>query len=159
MITRLEQPYDPEYIKAILHPLVKSWFFSKFNEFSLPQRYGVLEIHQRKNVLISAPTGATKTLTGFLAILNELVDSAKKQILEFIQAKKLGSKQSKLLRTLSGTIPVPMSVLERNTRTKNLKALVRDTRKMLEKSHFEIKLVRSSSISKENAYQLSVISQ
>ncbi len=31
---------------------------------------------------MSAPTGATKTLTGFLAILNELVDSAQKQILE-----------------------------------------------------------------------------
>jgi len=44
--------------------------------------YGVMEIHQRKNILISAPTGSTKTLTGFLAILNELVDSAKKQILE-----------------------------------------------------------------------------
>ena len=31
---------------------------------------------------MSAPTGATKTLTGFLAILNELVDSAEKGILE-----------------------------------------------------------------------------
>lgn len=41
-----------------------------------------MEIHSRRNVLISAPTGATKTLTGFLSILNELVDSAQKKILK-----------------------------------------------------------------------------
>ncbi|MBI2668388.1 ATP-dependent helicase [Candidatus Woesearchaeota archaeon] len=82
MITKLEQPYEPLHLKAVLHPYVIQWFFSKFKEFSLPQLYGVMEIHQRRNVLISAPTGATKTLTGFLAILNELVDSAEKGILE-----------------------------------------------------------------------------
>lgn len=82
MLTPLTEPYKPEHLKAILHPLINQWFFSKFKEFSLPQLFGVMEIHNRKNVLISAPTGATKTLTGFLSILNELVDSAKKQILE-----------------------------------------------------------------------------
>lgn len=82
MTTHLTQPCQPDYLKAILHPLVNRWFFSKFKEFSLPQLYAVMEIHQRKNILVSAPTGATKTLTGFLAILNELVDSAQKQILE-----------------------------------------------------------------------------
>ena len=82
MITTLEQPYTELQLKSILHPLINQWFFSKFKEFSLPQLHGVMEIHNRKNVLISAPTGSTKTLTGFLAILNELVDSAKKGILE-----------------------------------------------------------------------------
>ncbi|MDP3640517.1 MAG: ATP-dependent helicase, partial [Nanoarchaeota archaeon] len=82
MITTSSEPYTPLQLKAILHPLLNRWFFGKYKEFSLPQLYGVMEIHQRKNVLISAPTGATKTLTGFLAILNELVDSAKKGILE-----------------------------------------------------------------------------
>jgi len=48
----------------------------------LPQLYGVMEIHNRKNVLISAPTGSGKTLTCFLSILNELVDSSLKGILE-----------------------------------------------------------------------------
>lgn len=82
MIQTLTEPYKPEHLRAILHPLINQWFFSKFKDFSLPQLYGVMEIHSRRNVLISAPTGATKTLTGFLAILNELVDSAKKGILE-----------------------------------------------------------------------------
>jgi len=82
MLTKLEQPSEPLHLKTILHPYVTKWFFSKFKEFSLPQLYGVMQIHQRKNVLISAPTGATKTLTGFLAILNELVDTADKGLLE-----------------------------------------------------------------------------
>ena len=82
MITKIKHPYKPVHLKSILHPLINKWFFKKFKDFSLPQLYGVMEIHKRNNVLISAPTGATKTLTGFLAILNELIDSAKKQILE-----------------------------------------------------------------------------
>ncbi len=36
----------------------------------------------RKNVLISAPTGSGKTLTAFLSILNELVDTSQKQALQ-----------------------------------------------------------------------------
>jgi len=64
--------------KDILHPLVKEWFFSKFESFSLTQKYGVLNIHERKNILISAPTGGTKTLTAFLSILNYLVILAEK---------------------------------------------------------------------------------
>jgi len=81
-IKKLKKPYKEEKVKKILHPLVKKWFFSKFKSFSLPQKYGVIPIHNRENILVSAPTGATKTLTGFLAILNELVDNAKKGILE-----------------------------------------------------------------------------
>ncbi|MFW6383103.1 MAG: ATP-dependent helicase [Nanoarchaeota archaeon] len=69
-------------VENILKPAVRKWFFSKFSEFSEPQRSAVLEINSRKNILVSAPTGATKTLTAFLAILNELVDSAQKGILE-----------------------------------------------------------------------------
>lgn len=69
-------------IEKILHPLVKEWFFSKFKEFSLTQRYGVMNIWERKNTLISAPTGGTKTLTAFLSILNYLVMLAEKDQLE-----------------------------------------------------------------------------
>ncbi len=82
MITRLQNPYEPVHIKSILHPLINRWFSGKFKEFSLPQLYGVMEIHCRKNILISAPTGSGKTLTAFLSIINELVDSAEKQVLE-----------------------------------------------------------------------------
>ena len=82
MITTITEPYKPVHIKSIFHPLLNRWFFSKFQDFSLPQLYGVMEIHSRKNVLISAPTGSGKTLTAFLSVINELVDSSEKQILE-----------------------------------------------------------------------------
>ncbi len=81
MITFKDVPDSEEGISRILNPIVKQWFFSRFRSFSLPQLFGVLEIHSRKNLLVSAPTGATKTLTGFLSILNELVDSAEKGLL------------------------------------------------------------------------------
>jgi len=81
-ITVMEKPYKAEQVEKILNPTVKKWFFTRFKQFSLPQLYGVMEIHKRKNILVSAPTGATKTLTGFLSIINELVDSAEKGVLE-----------------------------------------------------------------------------
>ena len=82
MIEYLEKPYKPEQINHILNPIISKWFFSRFKEFSLPQLFGVMEIHSRNNILVSAPTGATKTLTAFLSILNELIDSSEKGILE-----------------------------------------------------------------------------
>ena len=77
-----ETPNRKEELLNILHPVVKRWFFSKFEEFSLPQLFGVMEIHSRKNTLVTAPTGATKTLTGFLSVLNELIDNSEKGVLE-----------------------------------------------------------------------------
>jgi ATP-dependent Lhr-like helicase len=71
-----------EQIKKILHPLVSEWFFGKFKDFSLTQQYGVLNIWERKDILISAPTGGTKTLTAFLSILNYLVTLAEKNELD-----------------------------------------------------------------------------
>ena len=69
-------------IAEILHPLVREWFFNKFKSFSLTQKYGVMNIWERKDILISAPTGGTKTLTSFLSILNYLVILAEKNELE-----------------------------------------------------------------------------
>ncbi|MEK6853653.1 MAG: ATP-dependent helicase [Nanoarchaeota archaeon] len=82
MLTAITEPYKSVHIRSIFHPLLNRWFFSKFPDFSLPQLYGIMEIHSRKNILISAPTGSGKTLTAFLSIINELVDSSEKQILE-----------------------------------------------------------------------------
>ncbi len=81
-ITIVKKPYKVDEIKAVLNPIVKKWFFDKFKTFSEPQKFAVMDIHKRENILVSAPTGATKTLTAFLSILNELVDSAEKGILE-----------------------------------------------------------------------------
>ncbi|MEK6898419.1 MAG: ATP-dependent helicase [Nanoarchaeota archaeon] len=76
------EKYTEKEIKEILNPLVSEWFFSKFKEFSLTQQYGVLNIWKRKDILISAPTGGTKTLTAFLSILNYLVGLAERNNLD-----------------------------------------------------------------------------
>jgi ATP-dependent Lhr-like helicase len=81
-ITTQEQPFAAADVERILNPVVKKWFFTRYPRFSLPQLHGVMPIHQRENILVSAPTGATKTMTGFLSVLNELVDSAEKGILK-----------------------------------------------------------------------------
>ena len=76
------EKHNDDEIMKILHPLVSEWFFGKFKGFSLTQQYGVLEIWNRNNILISAPTGGTKTLTAFLSILNYLVGLAEQNKLE-----------------------------------------------------------------------------
>jgi len=76
---KLREPID---IIRILDPLVKEWFFSKFEYLSDSQLYGVMPVWERKNILISAPTGSGKTLTSFLGILNYLVGLARKKELE-----------------------------------------------------------------------------
>ncbi|MBU4086419.1 MAG: DEAD/DEAH box helicase, partial [Nanoarchaeota archaeon] len=89
-------------IESAMHPLVMEWFFSKFSDFSLTQLYGVMPIHERKNVLVSAPTGGTKTLTAFLSILNYLVDLAVRNELE----DKVYAVYISPLKALSGDIEV-----------------------------------------------------
>ncbi len=91
-----------EEVEGILNPLVKEWFFSKFKDFSLTQLYGVKSIHDRKNILVSAPTGGTKTLTAFLGILNYLVELALKEELE----DKVYAVYCSPLKALSGDIYV-----------------------------------------------------
>jgi len=82
MINYLNKPYKDEEIFNLLNPIVSSWFKKKFKAFSEPQKYAVIPIHKGENVLVSAVTGSGKTLTAFLAILNELINLEDKNILE-----------------------------------------------------------------------------
>ncbi|EHP88080.1 ATP-dependent helicase [Methanotorris formicicus] len=72
-IRRLKKEYSDEEIYAILEKPVKEWFKRKYKTFTPPQRYAVMEIHKKQNVLISSPTGSGKTLSAFLAAINELI--------------------------------------------------------------------------------------
>ncbi|MAG48090.1 ATP-dependent helicase [archaeon] len=82
MISEIKKPHKKEDLLKILHPFVKEWFFSNFKDFSLPQLYAVNEIHKGNNILVTAPTGGTKTLTSTLSIINELVNLADQGRLE-----------------------------------------------------------------------------
>jgi ATP-dependent Lhr-like helicase len=108
-------------IKEILHPFVREWFESKFNKFSQTQLYGVMPIWERRNILISAPTGGTKTLTAFLSILNYLVILAEREELE----NKIYAVYASPLKALSNDIYVnlitPLSEIEKIAKKHNKK--------------------------------------
>ena len=65
-----------------MNGLISSWFQKKFKTFSPPQRGAIINIHDKKNTLISAPTGSGKTFAAFLTVLSELANLAEKGQLE-----------------------------------------------------------------------------
>ncbi|HEY7335089.1 MAG TPA: DEAD/DEAH box helicase [Bryobacteraceae bacterium] len=57
--------------------LVQEWFQSRFAAVTEPQRLGWPEIRAGNDVLISAPTGAGKTLAAFLTAIDSLIAQAR----------------------------------------------------------------------------------
>ena len=55
------------------HPAVSAWFRSSFPAVTAAQAQAWPLIRQRRSTLIAAPTGSGKTLTAFLAVLDDLV--------------------------------------------------------------------------------------
>ena len=72
----MKKAHSEKDVVKILNPIVKKWFFSRFKAFSLPQKYGVMEIHKRNNIFVSAlgiliiyPTGVVKNLRNIFKLL------------------------------------------------------------------------------------------
>ncbi|MDY0834261.1 DEAD/DEAH box helicase [Pseudomonas sp. SED1] len=66
----------PESTDTVLngfHPAVSAWFRSTFPSVTTAQAQAWPLIRQRRSTLIAAPTGSGKTLTAFLAVLDDLV--------------------------------------------------------------------------------------
>lgn len=107
--------------KELLNPLVKEWFFSKYKDFSLTQLYGVKNIHDRKNLLVSAPTGGTKTLTAFLSILNYLVELSLKNELEDKIYAVYCSPLKALINDIYVNLTAPLNEIKELAEKKDLK--------------------------------------
>ncbi|HEY9777133.1 MAG TPA: DEAD/DEAH box helicase [Planktothrix sp.] len=58
------------------HPVVRDWFLSRFGSATEPQEQGWPHILAGKTTLISAPTGSGKTLSAFLACIDQLTRKA-----------------------------------------------------------------------------------
>ena len=82
MIEEQTKSYSKDKIYKILHPWVRQWFDSKFDDFTPAQKKSIIDIHKKNNILISSPTGSGKTLTAFLSIISELTTLSEKGKLE-----------------------------------------------------------------------------
>ena len=72
MIDHLDKPFSDKESLGVLNGYVADWFKKNFSELTPPQRFSFKLIHDRKNVLITAPTGSGKTLSAFLSIISDL---------------------------------------------------------------------------------------
>lgn len=79
MISKQTKTYSKKAIYKKLHPWVRQWFDENFDGFTPAQKQAIVEIHNKKNILISSPTGSGKTLTAFLSIISELVTLSQKE--------------------------------------------------------------------------------
>jgi ATP-dependent Lhr-like helicase len=57
----------------LFHPAVANWFAKQFDAPTLPQQRAWPSIKDRRHTLIAAPTGSGKTLSAFLAAIDDLV--------------------------------------------------------------------------------------
>lgn len=79
MISKQTKTYSKKAIYKKLHPWVRQWFDENFDDFTPAQKQAIVEIYNKKNILISSPTGSGKTLTAFLSIISELVTLSQKE--------------------------------------------------------------------------------
>src|SRR4030042_1778075 len=82
MIEQINKPNSDKEILNSLTPLVGKWFKEKFGGFTESQKYAILPIKGRKNILVSSPTGSGKTLCAFASILDYLISLEEKGELE-----------------------------------------------------------------------------
>ena len=74
MIEQLQQPFSDQESLSVLNAYARTWFLDSFRELTPPQKYAFRLISDRKNILITAPTGSGKTMSGFLSIISKLFD-------------------------------------------------------------------------------------
>ncbi|MBQ7622069.1 MAG: DEAD/DEAH box helicase, partial [Candidatus Methanomethylophilaceae archaeon] len=82
MVEKVDRTYSKDEVMDMMEPLISTWFNEKYDDLTIPQAKAIPVIHQRRNVLVSSPTGSGKTLTAFTSIINELTRYAREGTLE-----------------------------------------------------------------------------
>mgnify|MGYP001597437952 CR=1 FL=1 len=104
-INFIKNPNSEKEIHSILHPIVSEWFKKKFGSFSESQKYAIIPIWQRQDILLTSPTGSGKTLCAFASILSYLITLSEKGELE----DKIYAVYSSPLKALSKDIEVNLN--------------------------------------------------
>lgn len=66
-------PIPADSVLTGFHPAVSAWFSNTFATVTAAQARAWPLIRQRRSTLVAAPTGSGKTLTAFLAVIDDLV--------------------------------------------------------------------------------------
>ncbi len=131
-----------EEIFESLNETTGKWFKDKFSKFSEAQRYSMLNIRDRKNILVSSPTGSGKTLSAFGSILNYLIGLDEKGELEDKVYAVYVSPLKALVRDVEVNLKSPLEEMEKisgkkfgiNIAMRTGDTSVSDRQKMLKKT-------------------------
>ena len=82
MIEFMSKPFEDSKSLEVLNSYTKKWFLKNFKELTPPQKFSFKLIAEKKNVLITAPTGSGKTMSAFVSVISALFDRALKGGLE-----------------------------------------------------------------------------
>ena len=113
MISYIEKPHSDEEIYSSLNPVMAKWFEQKFGKFSDAQRFSMINIRNRKNLLLSSPTGSGKTLSAFGSILNYLINLDEKKELEDKIYCVYVSPLKSLVNDIEFNLKMPMAEMEK----------------------------------------------
>jgi len=108
----IQEPNKDEEIFDSLNPTMAKWFKQKFGKFSDAQRYSMINIRNRKNILLSSPTGSGKTLSAFGSILNYLMNLDEKGELENKVYAVYVSPLKSLVNDIEVNLKIPLREME-----------------------------------------------
>ncbi|MBW6442575.1 ATP-dependent helicase [Patescibacteria group bacterium] len=109
----INEPNTKEQIFSNLNPIVSNWFKLKFKEFVESQKYCLVPIKNRENILLSSPTGSGKTLSAFASILSYLIDLHEKGNLENRTYAVYCSPLKALSRDIEVNLKKPLEEMEK----------------------------------------------
>ena len=112
-IEYIQKQNEDKEIFDSLNYIVGKWFKEKFEKFSDAQRYSMINIKDRKNILVSSPTGSGKTLCAFGSILNYLIDLDEKNELENKIYAIYVSPLKALVRDIEVNLKAPLEEMEK----------------------------------------------